>query len=80
MKCSECKQVIKPGTEEAKRAEFRRQADGSVKVFGHQMPDGRLDEATGQLVRVLHSKEYWAEVKLARRGGSRTGGEISAWR
>jgi hypothetical protein len=39
--------------------EYRRQPDRTVKVFGVQMPDGKLSEATGILVKAVHSKCYW---------------------
>ena len=79
MRCAECKREFRRGAEEAKRVEYRRQPDGSVKVFGHQMPDGPLSEATGVLERAIHSKHYWAGVKAERRGGAHAGGAISAW-
>jgi hypothetical protein len=68
MRCAGCKQEIRRGAEERKRVEFRLQPDGSTKVFGWQMPDGDLDKASGQLVKVMHSKEYWVMVKAERRG------------
>ena len=65
--------------EEQKRVEYHRQPDESVKVFGYQMPDGPLSAATGPLVKVIHSKHYWAERKAANRGGPHAGGAISAY-
>lgn len=79
MKCAVCKRDIRRGMEEQKRVEYRQQGDGTVKVFGYQMPDGPLSAVTGRLVRVIHSKHYWAELKMAQRGGSHAGGAISAW-
>lgn len=79
MTCSVCKRPIRRGVEEQKRVQYHRQADGEVKIFGYQMPDGPLSEATGPLVRVEHSKHYWARVKDERRGGPHAGGAISAW-
>jgi hypothetical protein len=73
-----CRQQIRRGAEEQKRVEYRRQPDGTVKIFGYQMPDGSLSEATGPLVKVIHSKHYWAGLKLANRGGPHAGGAISA--
>ena len=43
------------------------------------MEDGSLEEATGQLVRVIHSKHFWAEKKAAARGGPHAGGAITAY-
>lgn len=63
MKCGVCRRDIRRGAEEQKRVEYHRQADGTVKVFGYQMPDGPLAAATGPLVKVIHSKHYWAAVK-----------------
>lgn len=79
MKCQVCKRDIRNGAEEAKRVEYREQPDGSVRVFGYQMPDGPLADATGRLVRVIHSKHYWAEAKAERRGGPHAGGVIRAY-
>lgn len=79
MRCATCKREIRRGVEEQKRVEYHRQDDGSVKIFGYQMPDGPLSAATGPLVRVIHSKHYWADTKDERRGGPHAGGEISAW-
>jgi hypothetical protein len=78
MRCASCKRQIRRGVEEQKRVEYRRMPDGTVKIFGYQMPDGTLAEAHGQLVRVVHSVHYWAEVKAVRRGGPHAGGAITA--
>jgi hypothetical protein len=51
----------------SKRAEYRRQPDGTVKVFGVNMPDGPLSEARGELVAAKHSKCYWIDAKRAKR-------------
>ncbi len=79
MRCYICKLPIRRGAEEQKRVEYRVQLDGTVKVFGYQMPDGSLVEATGILAKVVHSVHYWQEVKAQRRGGAHAGGVISAW-
>lgn len=79
MKCAECRRDIRRGAEEQKRVEYRLQGDGTEKVFGYQMPDGPLDVATGRLVRVIHSKHYWANLKAEHRGGPHAGGAISAY-
>jgi hypothetical protein len=79
MKCAECKRDIRRGVEEAKRVEYRRQPDQTVKVFGYQMPDGSLEAATGILVKVIHSKHYWAQHKAQQRGGPHAGGAITAY-
>jgi hypothetical protein len=52
-----------------RRAEFRLQGDGSVKVFGPGMPGGPLAAASGRLVKVEHNGCYWAAVKRERRAG-----------
>lgn len=63
-RCSKyCQREIAPGQDWRKRAEFRRQPDGEVKVFGEYMPDGPLAKATGTLVAVAHSKCYWGAQK-----------------
>ncbi len=68
MKCHECIRDISRG-DMPKRAEFRRQPDKSIKVFGINMPDGPLEKARGPLVKVLHSKCYWVVTKRVRRHG-----------
>jgi hypothetical protein len=50
-----------------RRAEFRLQPDGSVRVFGASMPGGPLVAAAGRLVKVEHNGCYWAAVKRERR-------------
>lgn len=67
MKCHDCHRPIGAGQDARRRAEFRQQPDGSIKVFGHGMPDGELSEASGQLVKVKHNGCYWAAVKRERR-------------
>lgn len=67
VKCADCKLEIRRGAEEHKRVEFRLMPDKSIKIFGWQMPDGPLTAAFGPLVKVLHSKCYWAGVKAKRR-------------
>lgn len=79
MRCAECKLLIRRGVEEQKRVEYHLMPDGSVKVFGYQMPDGPLSAATGTLVKVIHSRHYWANTKAASRGGPHARGAISAW-
>jgi len=53
-----------------RRAEFRLQPDGTVMVFGHGMPDGNLDKAAGQLVKVKHNGCYHAARKRAQRAAN----------
>jgi hypothetical protein len=77
VKCAQCKRDIRRGEEERKRVEYR-MVGGEVRVFGYQMPDGPLADATGHLVKVIHSKHYWANLKDERRGGPHAGGAISA--
>lgn len=67
MKCSDCHKPITGGEQARRRAEYRRQGDGSVKVFGHGMPDGDLAAAAGQLVKVKHSGCYHAAKKREQR-------------
>jgi hypothetical protein len=67
MKCATCINEIKIGQEAAKRAEYREQTDGTMKIFGANMPDGSLDKATGRLVRAKHQKCYWSVEKKERR-------------
>lgn len=78
MRCNVCKRPIRRGVEEQKRVEYRQGPDGSIRIFGYQMPDGPLQEAHGPLVKVIHSIHYWQEVKEERRGGPHAGGAISA--
>jgi hypothetical protein len=68
MKCSDCHRPLS-GMEAQRRAEYRRQDDGTVKVFGRGMPDGPLAAAVGQLVGVKHCGCYWAAVKREQRAG-----------
>lgn len=68
MRCALCKLPVRRGAEEHKRVEYHQMPDQTVKVFGWQMPDGPLAAASGQLIKVLHSKCYWAAVKAERRG------------
>jgi hypothetical protein len=66
LKCDLCHRPL-TGQEAQRRAEYRLQGDGSVKVFGKGMPDGPLDAARGQLVRVRHNGCYWAQAKREQR-------------
>jgi hypothetical protein len=79
VKCGQCKRDIRRGAEEQKRVEYRQQEDGTVLVFGYQMPDGPLSAARGRLVKVIHSKHYWANLKAESRGGPHAGGAVSAY-
>jgi hypothetical protein len=54
VKCDFCHRPLS-GQDAQRRAEYRLQGDGSVKVFGKSMPDGPLAAATGRLVKVRHS-------------------------
>jgi len=67
VKCNACHKPIAGGAEAKRRAEYRLQKDGSVKVFGHGMPDGELSEAAGQLTGVGHNGCYWAAFKREQR-------------
>lgn len=70
MRCAPCGQLIRPGMETTKRVEIRRASkrpDSSVKVFGENMPDGALKDATGTLVEIRHQKCHWVVAKRARR-------------
>lgn len=73
MRCNPCQQPIRPGAEERKRVEwhvvFNEARGNEVRVFGENMPDGPLSQATGRLLKVAHSKCYWAEWKRVNRGG-----------
>jgi hypothetical protein len=62
--------MIAPGVEMAKRAEAREQPGGAIKVFGVNMPDGKLAVAHGVLVWVMHSKCYWIGRKHEQRSGA----------
>lgn len=44
------------------------QADGSVKTYGHQMPDGPITAATGRLTKGWHNKCWHAARKREARG------------
>lgn len=68
MKCAVCKRFLS-GLDAQRRAEYRLQPDGGLKVFGHGMPDGPLAAAAGQLVKVLHNGCYHAARKRAQRAG-----------
>lgn len=57
-----------------KRVEHHRAPDGSLRIYGINMPDGQLDQVIGPLVKVLHSKCYWIITKRVRRGGDEIGG------
>jgi hypothetical protein len=69
VKCWLCHKPVAPGQEARRRAEYRRQPDGSVKIFGTGMPDGDLAKVSGQLVKVAHNGCYWAAFKRERRAG-----------
>jgi hypothetical protein len=70
MRCADCRRVIAPGEQARRRAEYRLQGDGSVKVFGHGMPDGELAAVTGQLLKVKHSGCYWSARKREQRAAN----------
>jgi hypothetical protein len=67
VKCDTCRKAIASGTEFRRRAEYHRHPDGTVRVFGHGMPDGELADAVGQLVAVKHSGCYWSARKHEQR-------------
>ena len=69
MKCATCLKPVAGGEQGRRRAEYRRQPDGTVKVFGRGMPDGELAQATGQLVKVKHNGCYHADRKRGERAG-----------
>lgn len=69
MKCDTCHRPVRGGQEALRRAEYRRQPNGTVKVFGAGMPDGPLSAATGQLEKVKHNGCYHADRKRAQRSG-----------
>jgi hypothetical protein len=68
VKCDSCRRPFTSADQLRRRAEYRRQGDGSVKVFGHGMPDGELAQASGQLVKVKHNGCYHADRKREQRG------------
>jgi hypothetical protein len=78
IKCNYCKKNIKKGSEERKHIQIRKQGE-VLRVFGEGAPDGPISAAAGQLIAAYHGKEYWIQVKLVRRGGTRLGGEVSAY-
>ncbi len=49
------------------------QADGSIKTYGHQMPDGPLAKAAGRLTHGWHNKCWHAARKREARGDLVTG-------
>jgi hypothetical protein len=63
VRCSACYQPIAPGLDARKRAEYRRQPDGTLEVFGIGMPGGPLARASGPLVKAEHGRCYWAAEK-----------------
>ncbi len=73
MKCFSCHINIPAGIAARKMIVEYRQPDGSVKVFGYMMADGRLDQATGQILRGYHSKCFWVRKKREGRGDPVTG-------
>jgi hypothetical protein len=69
MRCCHCPLEIKGEAQLAKRAEWREQPDGSVLVYGENMPAGKLSDAAGRLLKAAHQKCYWAVWKRENRGG-----------
>ncbi len=61
--------VITPGQEAAKRVEYWRQGDGSVRLYSDSVSDadGNLSEAAGTLEKAAHSKCYWVDRRQAER-------------
>ncbi len=70
MKCGECRRSIAAGIEAKRMICEYLQSDGTTKVFGLQMPDGPLTQATGQLTRGWHNRCYWALRKRNLRDSS----------
>lgn len=70
-RCLFCHDAIRPGQEADKRAEYW-ELDGKVRIYGHQMPDGKLSDAEGMLVGMAHSKHYWADRRRAERAAKAT--------
>lgn len=68
MKCDSCHRNIAAGVAAAKMIIEYLQPDGSIKTFGYMMPDGRLSQATGRILRGYHSKCWWIKTKRAARG------------
>jgi len=73
VKCCDCKRNIAAGVAAAKMVVEYLQADGTVKVFGFQMPDGPLTAATGSLLHGHHAKCYHMVRKRQARGDAVTG-------
>lgn len=73
MRCASCLRNIAAGAEAAKMVVEYEQADGTVKVHGHMMPDGPLSTATGRMLRGLHGKCWWIAKKREARGDAVTG-------
>lgn len=71
MRCTSCHRPIRPGLEARKRVEYWDQPGGEVKVFGLGLSDaaGKVEDATGVLVQVMHSRCYWAIRRRVERGG-----------
>jgi hypothetical protein len=61
--------MIGPGVAWAKRVECRL-VDGELKIFGKDMPGGKLADACGELVWAKDSKCYWIDEKHAKRSGT----------
>lgn len=76
MKCGECRRSIAAGIEAKRMICEYQQDDGTTKLFGHQMPDGALDKATGRLVTGWHNRCYWALRKRAARDSTQAGLKI----
>lgn len=63
MKCIDCRRSIAAGIEAQRMVCEYLQADGTVKIFGLQMSDGPLSQATGRLLTGHHNRCYWAATK-----------------
>lgn len=73
MKCCVCKRNIASGVDAQKMIVEYQQPDGTIKVFGYQMPDGSLSEATGFILRAYHHKHFHIVRKREGRGDAVTG-------
>lgn len=85
MKCHRCQRPINPGQEASRRIEIRQGPPdpetglASERVFGMNMADGKLADATGPLKSVYHQKCYYVVAKADRSRTGVSGYDQAAW-
>lgn len=73
LRCCVCLRNIAAGAEAQKMIIEYQQADGGLKLFGFEMPDGPITGATGAMVRAWHAKHFWMAKKREAKGDAVTG-------